>query len=369
MIGVNVLAVAAAAAYLGACLGLYLPLPGSHSRTAGWLSALFLMLLAAPWLDRPGLGIIRIFLMGGFLFHFCAWNLARGRAHLHRLAASLFLCACAATRIEFLCLLLPFLFLSVSGWAFTRAAVFRKGVQVAGAALVIGLPWQAFAFAGPGDESPARNFYTLTLPEVDWLGDAVPLEMASVRPEIFPSESGFLSRLAAHSGDGGMGLELEREVALWREGWRNVKAHPGKFVRNWRANCNRMAFDFPYSRIAGRPAARMAGRSAAIGTGNRALVTSALLLLSTLCLYPWWRARKSLPGEALLVSAWAVAGLAARSFLSSGADALLVWAPCLLLVIGLTFTTVLRPRIRSAAVTPGTFSISTSTSTSASGPM
>lgn len=318
MIGLNALAVAGAAAYLGACPGLYLS--GTQAKRGAWFSALFLMVLAAPWIDRPGLGILRIFFMSGFLFHFCAWSQGKGNFLPHGSAAALFLGGCAATRSEFLCLLLPFFFLAAAGWIRNGNPVYRKGTLVALLALAISLPWQVYDYAEggciPGEESPAESFYTLTLPEAQWLGDAVPLGLA-----------------------GTASLDRDHESAFWKQGLKNVKAHPGKFIQNWRANCNRIAFDFPYSRTAGRPAAN--------GTGNRAFAASALLLLSALSLYPWVRARKTLPREALLVSTWIVAGLGLRSFLSAGADILLPWVPCLLLVICLGFEKALHVRMRS----------------------
>ncbi len=333
---VNVLALFGGLAFLAACLRLYLT--DFQARISTWFCAGILLAVSAPWIDHPGLGILRLFLVAGFLYHFCAWNRPGGSWLWHGVVGSAFLGVCAATRSEFGYLLVPWLLMMFSGSAVMRILsrtsllwhpsflsrpmrpVFRKGSLTAGAALLFSL---ALQFANhevlTDGGTPGRDFYTLTYAEPQWLGDRAPV-------------------LDSLPGEGSL---TDSEKAYWREGWRNLRVHPGKAMQNWRANINRMVFDFPFTRMHGKPAAE--------GVGNRALATSALFLLSVFCIYPWLRARKLIPGEVWLISVWTLVGLGLRSLLSAGSNAVLPWVPCLCVIICLTFGMALRIRARGPA--------------------
>jgi 4-amino-4-deoxy-L-arabinose transferase-like glycosyltransferase len=166
------------------------------------------------------------------------------------------------------------------------------------------------------DPSPGQSFYALTYPEPHWLGDRATVV---VKPQF-------------------------REMDYWKAGWQNLQSHPHKAWQNWRANVNRMVFDFPYSFSTGQPAA--------VGTGNGAFGMAGLFLLYALCVMAFWQARHSLPAELRLLLAWTLAGLGVRSLLSAGAEAVLPWIPSLVLTIYLTLSHILKIKIRRQDLAP-----------------
>lgn len=361
----NALFLAGAWLYLGLTLRLYVP--RRQVAPTVWVAGLYLAVFDAPWLHLLMTETLAAFLVAGFAFHFCAWqtrpwNIPGGMlpsaARKHALAASLYLGYLALTKFFFGYVIAFMLVGSLAAWlgasilgrargaprprpqgpprARLRGSLFPRGALVCALALAVCLPYLAYTWRLTGKifywgNTGGSQLYTLTLPEDHLLGDVVPVNWAVGYPEFFPSEHAFLKRIESWN-------EVDRDIAFRAEAWRNIHAHPGKFLRNWRANVNRLAFDHPYTRF---PWAQSGTR-----TGNLSFVTAPAFFLFLFCLYPVLRNRSAFPGEAFWLLAFAAVSLGGLSLLSAYARFVFPLLPILALGAGLTFHLALDFRFR-----------------------
>jgi hypothetical protein len=330
---VNVLAVALAIVFLSGCLRLYLPAP--RARTGSVLSALFLIGLAVTGIDPGGYGLPRLAMMSGFLYFFCLWNQSGSGRIFHGLAAGLGLGMSTFGNLEIVYQLGPWSAIVVVGWLWTRLPVFQKGTLTAAFALLFFLGAHLLFSIYPSQPFPqtslARDFYVLTYPDPNALGDIAPRTLVDIQVE-------------SASPDGYLG-----ESIYWQEGFRNVKTHPSKTIQNWRANINRMVFDFPHSHGTGIPTV--------VGTGNAAFFTASVCLLLVMAIYPYYHGRKLLPAEVHVIFACSVLGLGFRSFFAAGGNALWPWVPTLGLIICLSFGLASPIRLRRESSVPTAVSV------------
>lgn len=308
-------------AFVQGCLGLYLP--KSRQRLGLVVSALLMFLVSFSRISELGHSLIPMFLISGFLFFFCNGVKSKGKGLGFGMMAILFLGCSIINQINLLILWLPWFVLIVLGKRFIGYSLFSKGLMVAIPALGIGIVFvQLNCILALGIEpsiSMGKAFYFLTVNDPMDLGD---------RPII--SEEEIFSAKASRA-------RVPLEMEYLKLGLKNIKTDPGKWIQNWRANLNRMVFDFPRAHATGKPTVA--------GTGNRAFATASLFFLSLICFFPWLGARKILPPELLLISVWTAIGILLRSFLSADSEAMLIFTPALCLMIGVTISRILNLRL------------------------
>lgn len=101
-------------------------------------------------------------------------------------------------------------------------------------------------------------------------------------------------------------------------------------TESWRANFNRMIFNFPFERVG--------DASASKGTGNGAFPNSAIFFLAILCAYPWIKNFQKIPMELKVVVGISWAWLLARSLFYAEMDATILVIPGFMLMICYTLS-------------------------------
>jgi hypothetical protein len=111
------------------------------------------------------------------------------------------------------------------------------------------------------------------------LGDWHPMRAALKDPDLADKHSRFFSELGKLSS-------VETDRALKQRALENIKAHPGKYFRNWLANVGRLLFGYPKTQAVPK---------------LRSLLDVVpgmfLAVVSVLCLYPTWAGRRRVPHE------------------------------------------------------------------------
>jgi hypothetical protein len=127
--------------------------------------------------------------------------------------------------------------------SFSNAAKALAWTQ--GMGLAICLPYLVYTYQLTGKvfywgNTGGSQLYTLTLPEPHLLGDVIPMEQVQIHPAISPSAYALLNTM--NSMD-----YVQQDIAFRKAAMENIRQHPKKAFQNWRANCTRLVFDFPFS--------------------------------------------------------------------------------------------------------------------------
>jgi len=128
---------------------------------------------------------------------------------------------------------------------------------------------------------------------------------------------------------------VERDDTLRREAIRNIKDHPGKFVKNWAANITRLFIHHPFSY-----------KDQAMTDLRSIIPGSVLLVLCLLCMIPTAANWRSIPAEVRQVFLVALFYVAGNSVLSAYDRMLLPVFP--MMVVWLTY-------VLARTVEPGSF--------------
>ena len=194
--------------------------------------------------------------------------------------------------------------LSASGqwWRETAQGAGKAGA-VCALGLVVCIPYLAHTWAKTGKANLWGNaggfqLYYMSLPEQGHFGDWINWIAVLEHPEAFPHQVDFIRETVK--------LDYVAQDAVFRaEAGRNCREHPGKCVRNWRANVNRMVFDYPNTRYP--------GSEPELATGNRAFVYAAPFFLLLFLAAPGWLGRRDIPASIHACLAFALVALGGMS--------------------------------------------------------
>lgn len=183
----------------------------------------------------------------------------------------------------------------------------RQGALACGLALALCLPYLGYTYRLTGkpffwSNSGGSQLYCMTLIEKELLGDWLNFEAVLVYPEFFKGQVGFYRELSAMN-------YVSRDQAMKAAAIRNIKSHPSKYFRNWRANINRMVFGFPVSRYP--------NSDPELSTGNRSFVYAFPFFLGLFMAPAGWARRKSVPAGVHACLAFGAISLGGLSLLSA----------------------------------------------------
>lgn len=186
------------------------------------------------------------------------------------------------------------------------SAAFRAAAACAFGTLLC-VPYLAYTWSLTGKafywgNSGGSQLYCMTLPEDTLLGDWLNFDAVLEHPDFFPGQAPFYRALAAMD-------YVRRDEAMKAAALRNLRSHPWKYLRNWRANVNRMVFGYPVSRYP--------GSDSELRTGNRGVVQALPFYLGAFLAAPAWRLRHRIPSGAWVCLGFALGSLAALSLLSA----------------------------------------------------
>lgn len=231
------------------------------------------------------------------------------------------------------------LLLAAAALAPGRRALVR-GVMTCAVALLVSLPYLVYTYRLTGRAYywatyGGSSLYWMTTPFPDeygdWLGNSIDQIRLRDRPELSARHAPLFERLSAMN-------QVEADQELKDAALANLRRSPGKFVRNWVANCGRLAFGFPHSYGAQGPGALLYAFSNSVLLGLL-LPAGALALLR----------RPRLPAGTGTLLLFAVLSLAAASVVSAYPRHLFPAVPPLAVwgALVLHATVALRPRFEN----------------------
>lgn len=183
----------------------------------------------------------------------------------HAAAAGVCLAALVLTKVAFGPVVMAFLAVNAAAWFLTRRDVYKNFLAQSVLAFALCLPFLAYTHHLTGrllywSSAGANNFYWLTSPYPDEWGDWYHQGWVYNDPtlrahhkEIFDRTTGLADNPDLSEEEQLFNLSTPESSDVFLErGWRNVREHPTKFIRNWCANVVRLFLDVPVT-VRGTP--------------------------------------------------------------------------------------------------------------------
>jgi len=314
-----------AAAYVMATVRLYVP--GGRALLAGAVLGLYppALVYASSISSEP----ITLFLVSGLGYHLCRAHRDEGWSQVA--AAAAFLGYLALTKIFFGYVITAALAAAAVVLAWRRTPSARRNAAIAAGALLVCVPWLAYTYSLTGKAfywgTPGGDtLYWMTSPFPDEYGDwfAKPRRVAA----------GAVQQRHAPFIDSMDDLPDDEKDRLYRKkALEHIRAHPGKFVRNWLMNVSRMLFNYPYSYTPQKPGTFLY------------LLPNLIVLPLALGAVPVWAARwRRVPAEIWSLGFLIVVSFGGSSLVSAEGRQFMVLLPWVLVCSGFCIWTQVRWR-------------------------
>jgi 4-amino-4-deoxy-L-arabinose transferase-like glycosyltransferase len=224
-----------------------------------------------------------IFLVSAVCFCFCRSMQSEKKRLFYLVASVLFLTWLMLTKVIFGYVVLAVLIASAVWYAVSRNEVFSKALLICFFALVGCAPYLVYTYALTGHvfywaNTGGANLYWMSTPHPGEFGD---WPNSDVRDKEF-----FRERHSAFFEEADKMPPIEEDQMLRRRALRNIRKHPGKYLRNVIANIGRMLFSYPWSYA-----------QQTLSTYCWAVPNMFLVVTMVFCVYPTWIARKRIPSE------------------------------------------------------------------------
>jgi hypothetical protein len=267
---------------------------------------------------------LAIFLICGFLFHFCRIYRGDKRPGLQILIASIFLGYLALTKIFFGYVILSSLVIYIFLYLWKKREAFKRTVLVYLFALLLCTPYLFYTYNLTGKvfywgTSGGINLYLMTTDFEGGLGDWSVFKRH--KKEIFKGMEG----LTAVQID----EELKRRAII------NIINKPAVYLRNWLANIGRYLFNYPFSYDIQKTS-----------TYFYIVPNMFIVVLSVLCIYPTYVGRSKIPYELYTFIVFALISFGGNSLLFALNRYFWPIVPIFLFWIAFTLTRILRIEIQ-----------------------
>ena len=187
---------------------------------------------------------LAIFLVCGFVFHFCRLNKSEKVSRGELFIAGLYLGYLALTKILFGYVILTGLIVFGLLLLWRRTAHLKRTVWVYSLALLCCLPYLFYTYSLTGKvfywgNSGGDSLYWMSTPYSGELGSWFTAADFRVNPQLLENHGQFLREVDVLPS-------IQRDEALMKRAVENIKNNPGAFLRNVAANIGRLLFSYPY---------------------------------------------------------------------------------------------------------------------------
>jgi 4-amino-4-deoxy-L-arabinose transferase-like glycosyltransferase len=280
---------------------------------------------------------LTVFLICGFMFHFCKLSQNKKGSWTHLLMAGFFLGYLALTKILFGYVIITSLTVSLLLYAWKRTDRFKRAVWVCCFALLTCLPYLFYTYSLTGKvfywaNSGGMSLYWMSTPYEGEFGDWFKRDEVERNPSLAANHKSFfdyVSRLPS----------IQRDEAFTQQAIRNIFNNPKKFVVNWVANCGRLLFNYPYSYTPQK-----------LSTYAYIIPDMFVVVIMVLSIYPTWIGRRLIPHEVFFLIGFATIAFGGSSLLSAYQRFFMPLVPIFCLWISLTLTRVLRIEMHQQAI-------------------
>jgi hypothetical protein len=272
---------------------------------------------------------LALFLMCGFLFHFCKLHRS-GKTRWGELAiASIYLAYLALTKVFLGYVILTGLLLSMALYLWKRGGALKRTVLVSCLALACCSPYLVYTHSLTGKifywgNLGGSSLYWISNPNESELGAWFNPQQVLENPGQFEPHVRFFQELERLP-------TVRRDDELKKRAFYNITHYPRAFLKNWLANAGRLLFNYPYAYDRQK-----------LSTYFYVIPNMFLFVLSMLLIYPTIRGRKLIPYEIYATTFFSILYLGGTSLVSGVCprQAMLV-VPVLSLWIIFTLTRVL----------------------------
>lgn len=325
----NALLLFGAVLYFDGTLRLYMP--ERHALRFAYLFGIYPPLFAHlhHLLTEP----ISLFLICGFVFHFCKLSQSKTGSWLHLILAGFFLGYLALTKVIFGYVILVSLMVTVLLYVWKSTESTKRTVWAFSVALIFCLPYLVYTYSLTGRffywaNSGGMSLYWMSTPYEAELGDWLSWNDIEEDPSLTTNHKVFFEEV--------LGLpSIQRDDAFKRQAIRNISENPKKFVFNWVANVGRLLFNYPYSYTPQK-----------LSTFAYLIPNLFIVSLLVLSIYPAYLGRRLIPYEIYFLMGFGIIAFWGSSLLSAYVRHSLPLVPVFYLWISFITTRVLRIEVR-----------------------
>ncbi len=186
-----------------------------------------------------------VFLVCGFMFHFCKLYHDNKRPRLHLLSASFYLGYLALTKVFFGYVIMTGLLLFLFVYLRKKRSTSGKSPAVYLLALIFCMPYLFYTYSLTGKifywgDSGGMSMYWMSTPYENELGDWQWMGSMREHPDVYKDQMEFDRKLSKLP-------PVQRDEAYKKQAVKNITGHPMKYFKNWLANIGRLLFNYPYS--------------------------------------------------------------------------------------------------------------------------
>lgn len=276
--------------------------------------------------------ILSVFLICGFLFHFCKLYHDNKNAKKHLFIASIYLAYLALTKIFFGYVILAGILLFLFLYFWKRKDIYKKTVSVYLLALLLCSPYLLYTYSLTkrifywGD-SGGSSLYWMATPYKDEFGDWIDAKRVMENSQ-FEKHKELFNKLKVLP-------RIRRDDELKRQAINNITQHPVKYLMNISANIGRMLFNYPYSYTPQK-----------MDTYFYVVSNIFILTFSILCIYPYFARRKIIPEEMHIIIVSFLISFAGSSLVSAYPRQFMILIPFLLFWIIFILTKVVKVQLQ-----------------------
>jgi hypothetical protein len=271
--------------------------------------------------------ILSIFLICGFIFHFCMMYHNNITSRRHLFIASFYLAYLALTKIFFGYVILTGILVYIALYSWKRKDMMKKTFMIYVIALLFCFPYLLYTYSLTDKlfywgDSGGSSLYWMASPYNNEYGDWHHYETVISNSQLHNHKE-FFNKLETRPG-------IERNEELKRAAIHNIINNPVKYICNLSANIGRMLFSYPYSYTPQKTR-----------TYFYIVPNMFLVVLSVLCIYPYLKRLKAMPEEINCLITFFLVSFGGSSMLSAYPRQFMILMPILVLWISYILTSII----------------------------